>query len=149
MSKGDFQQSMDVLIEQAQGHWKGSVEVDQVYAHYQEVHPEFRHPRGGQAFYLRDSIYLGQHLRTIAEHLIDDSGVNVEKALVTVVENISKGVAHRAPVEFDDLRRSAHPKVTVDGATVYDRPPEVRRLGPVELRLKGRLRYLFDQHRRS
>lgn len=58
------------------------------------------------------------------------------------VDHISDQVAVLAPVEFDDLRRSAHPTVTDDGAIVYDRPPEQPRLTEEQLKAKSRLRTL-------
>jgi hypothetical protein len=149
VTRGDFAKSMATLHEQAKGRWQASCEVDQVYAHYQEVHPEFRHPRGGQAFYLRDSIYLGNHMRTVAGLLFTEDGVDPGGALSRVAEDIAKSVIQRAPREFHDLRMSGHPKVTRDGGTVYDRAPFVRRLDPSQIRGKARLRYLLDPHRRT
>lgn len=140
--KGQFVANMDRLEEQVRGQWQAKVEVDQVYAHYQEVHPEFRHPRGGQAFYLRDSLYLGQWFARMAVGLITPTGVHVKDAMVSVANGISFGVYLRAPWEFNDLRRSGHPSVTRDGSTVYDRPPIVGRLSEEQLRRKGQLRYL-------
>jgi hypothetical protein len=149
VSKGDFARSMDLLIEQASGKWRASCEVDQVYAHYQEVHAEFRHPRGGQAFYLRDSLYLGNHGRTIASLLLSEDGLDPAGALTRVAEDIAKSVVRLAPREFHDLRMSGHPKVTRDGNVVYDRAPYVRRLSTSQLKGKSRLRYLLDPHRRT
>lgn len=149
MSKGDFARSLDKLRSQAEGRWRASCEVDQVYAHYQEVHQEFRHPQGGQAFYLRDSLYLGNHMRTVASLLIGEDGIDPGAALSRVAEDIAKGVIQRAPREFHDLRMSGHPKVTRDGGAVYDRAPYVKRLDPSQIRGKSRLRYLLDPHRRT
>lgn len=143
---GTFTESMDRLIEQTEGKWSARVEVDQVYAHYQEVHPEFHHPRGGQAFYVRDTLYLGQWLARIAQGLINEDGVALGRKMRETAEGMSAGVFIRAPWEFHDLRKSGHPYVTRDGVKVYDRPPEVRRLTEQDLRLKGQLRYLG--HRR-
>lgn len=143
---GTFQERVDLLIEQAKGRWQAKIEVDQVYAHYQEVHPEFRHPRGGQAFYVRDTLYLGQWVGRMAPGLINERGVDVEGRMRMVANGLDNGVILRAPWEFNDLRRSGHPSVLHDGVPVYDRPPMVRRLSEEDLRLKGKLRYLG--HRR-
>lgn len=144
---GTFTVRVDELIEQAEGRWSARCEVDQVYAHYQEAHPEFQHPDGGQAFYLRDSIYLEPHMETLAVGLIDQYGVGVQAGLQRVAENIARGVYLRAPWEFMDLRRSGHPYVTRHGGKVWERPPDVGRLSEEELRLKHKVSYLFDPNR--
>lgn len=108
----------------------------------QEVHPEFHHPRGGQAFYMRDTVYLGQWMARVSRGLIDKDGVHVEAAMKDVAEGFSWGVETRAPWEFNDLRRSGRPWVTRDGVVVYHREPGVQRLSEDQLRAKGHLRYL-------
>lgn len=127
----------------------GRVEVNQVYAHYQEVHPEFHHPDGGQAFYLRDSlfIYMADYYRRLAERAIDRDGSHLRDAMIENVESISTEVYKRAPWEFGDLRASGHPSVEEDGSVVYDRPALCRRLSEEELAIKGHLRYLLDSRR--
>lgn len=144
-----FTETLDSLIQQAEGRRVASCTVDQVYAHYQEVHPEFHHPDGGQAFYMRDSVYLGHHMVTLARSLFDQYGIGLDQGLRQVAEDLAKGVYQRAPWEFNDLRKSGSPKVTRGGATIYSRPASVRRLNDEELRLKHHLSYLFDPHRRS
>jgi hypothetical protein len=81
------------------------------------------------------------YLQRYADRLLEDGG---EHAIVEAVEDLAEdgGVATRAPVEFDDLRRSGHPTVTSDGATIYDRAPRQHRLSEEELRIKDRLRVL-------
>lgn len=142
-----FTESMDLLIKQTKGKWRASVEVDQVYAHYQEAHPEFHHPSGGQAFYVRDTLYLGQWLGRIGRGLIDKRGVRLDVKMPGVAEGLARGVYLRAPWEFGDLRRSGHPTVTRDNVVIYDRPPQVRRLTDAELRQKKELSYLFEPQR--
>jgi hypothetical protein len=138
---------MDDLIEQVEGRWRASVTVDQIYAHYQESHPEFRHPDGGQAFYVRDTVYFGDWLRKIADGLIDEWGVGIETKMRETAEGMVKGVYVRAPWEFNDLRKSGAPEVKRGQATVYHREPLVKRLGEGALRDKKRLSYLFDKNR--
>jgi hypothetical protein len=138
---------MDLLIAQARGDWSAKVKVDQIYAHYQEVHPEFHHPDGGQAFYLRDTVFEGIWMARLAPHIIDEHGLGIEVGLRNVAEGFARGVYLRAPVEFRDLRRSGHPMVLRDGHVVWDRKPDVRRLTDQELRMKKRLSYLFDPYR--
>ena len=138
---------MDDLIRQTEGRWSARVEVNQVYAHAQESHAEWHHPDGGQAFYLRDTVYLDPHLRRLADGLIDQWGVGVEEGLKGVAEDLAKGVFLRAPWEFNDLRKSGRPYVTRDNATVWERPAEVGRLSKEQLRLKRQVSYLLDPHR--
>lgn len=64
-------------------------------------------------------------------HGLQDAGIHIAEKGVTMVEE-------HAPVEFGDLRKSGHPKVTKDGATIYDRPPVVGRLSEAELKAKHR-----------
>ena len=128
----------------------GQVEVDQVYAHYQHEHPEFAHPDGGKAFYLRDPLF--EHgpkdfMETLAERAVTETGTDVQGGMADNMEQLSLDVYEQAPWEFGDLRASGHPKVTQDDAVLYDRPPNVHRLGPDELRAKGVLRDLFDPDR--
>jgi len=81
------------------------------------------------------------YLTDYARQVLVDGG---EHAIVNAVEDLAEdgGVATRAPVEFDDLRRSGHPTVTSDGVEIYDRPPRQHRLSEEELRIKARLRVL-------
>lgn len=144
---GTFVKGCDTLIRQAKGTWSARCKVDQVYAHYQEAHPEFNHPDGGQAFYLRDSLYEGMWMAKMAVGMIDEYGVNVEGKMRETAEGMAAGVYTRAPVEFRDLRRSGHPYVLRDFAQVYNREPVVPRLSDKDLRLKSHLRYLFDPRR--
>lgn len=57
------------------------------------------------------------------------------------MEHLSGQVKVHAPILFNNLRRSGHPIVTLDGRTIYDRPPEQRRLTEEELRALNRLRW--------
>ena len=142
-----FTDSMDMLEAQVRGRWSARVEVNQVYAHYQEVHPEFNHPRGGQAFYLRDTVYHGQWLAKAAHGIIGEGGVDVQGALRGVAEGMVLGVYQRAPVEFADLRQSGRPYVTRDFAQVFSRPARVGRLSTEQLKAKSRVSGIYrGQH---
>lgn len=147
MARGDFVRNIDALRRRiGGGHLTGKVEVDQVYAHYQHEHPEFRHPDGGKAFYLRDPLFANArgYMEKCAVHILNGS---VNDAMIENMEDLSRAVYEQAPWEFGDLRASGHPTVTRDGATVYDRAPAVHRLSAAELKDKSHLRYLFDPHR--
>lgn len=146
---GTFVGNIQRLIDQTPGHITMGVEVDQVYAHYQHEHPEFHHPDGGGAFYLRDPL-LGKargYLERVSKDCINSKGVEFRKPMIANAEDLSLEVYHRAPWEFGDLRASGHPWVKEDGTLVYDRKPYCARLNPDELAIKSHLRYLFDPNR--
>lgn len=141
-----FGDNLADLIDATPDRVEGKVEVDQIYAHYQHEHPEFHHPDGGQAFYLRDPLLLKvrDYYGSLAKAVLPGK---TRAAMIANVEALSLEVYNRAPWEFGDLRGSGHPSVTEDGATVYDRKPLVHRLDAEELADKSHLRYLFDPHR--
>lgn len=122
------------------GDLTGTLIVDQIYAHYQHEGLNLHHPRGGQAKFLEQPLfdhyrlYLANYARTV----LDDGG---RKAMAQNMENLSDQVKFHAPWEFNHLRRSGHPTVTLDGVTVYDRPPEVERLTEAQLKALNRLRW--------
>lgn len=147
--KGDFARSLDRLIEETPTRLTGHVEVNQVYAHYQHEHPEFHHPDGGGAFYLKEPLYVkvGDYLARLGRGAVTKRGGELRKAMIDNMEALSREVYDRAPWEFGDLRASGHPSVEENGHIVYDRPPNVHRLSEEELRIKHHLRYLYDPHR--
>jgi len=147
--KGEFSRNMSRLIAETHGQVVGSVEVNQVYAHYQHEHPEFHHPDGGEAFYLKTPLFtkVKKYMQMIADHLVNEKGVDIKAGMKEVVEDLSKEVYARAPWEFGDLRASGHPTVKLDGKIIYDRPPNVHRLDEQELKDKAHLRYLYDPDR--
>lgn len=147
----DFHDAMQKLIDQSEGSVVGSVVVDQVYAHYQEANPQFHHPDGGQAYYLRDSLYdnINDKLQKIADKTLDDEGTHPENGMKDVVDDIKDGVTLRAPLEFGDLKGSAARTVTVGQETVYDVPAAIHRLSKEELKDKGKLSRLLDPYRYS
>ena len=120
---------------------RGQVTVDQVYAHYQQEHLEFRHPRGGEALYLQRPFYehATDYLADYARDVLRDGG---HDSMKRSMEHLSDQVEEHAPREFGDLLRSGHPEVIQGGRTIYDRPPKQHRLTEAELRIKNRLRHL-------
>lgn len=155
---GDFFEGIDEISERVgHGHVKGQVEFDQVYAFAQHEstwlsgplagHVIHDHPGGGGAKYLEQPLLedTAAFMQHVADRLLDDGTV---PAMVENVEKLADTSAARAPVEFGDLRESAHPTVTDDGATVYDRPPLIPRLGEKELAAKAKGRAKGD-HRRT
>lgn len=147
---GTFGTRLDELAEAVgHGHLKSSVKVDQIYAHYQHEHPEFHHPDGGQAFYLRDPMFahVDIDMQAIADRTITREGSEIKDAMADWAEHISDEVYALAPLEFGDLKASGHPVVEDDGFVIYDRAPRVHRLSEEELRIKGHLRALYEPDR--
>lgn len=146
---GSFTQWVDETLAELPERITGRVEVDQVYAHYQHEHPEFHHPDGGGAFYLKEPLLtkVDKYLERLAHNAITSHGVKLRDAMIENMEDLSLEVYERAPWEFGDLRASGHPTVEEDGEVVYDRKPMVPRLDAEELAIKSHLRYLFDPNR--
>lgn len=141
---GTFGDRIDELRERTgsgKGRLRGTVIVDQRYAHFQHERLDLHHPRGGQARYL--AVPLEHNFRhyydEIARSYLDDGG---KDAMERAMEDLSDSLYQTAPVEFWDLRRSGHPVVELGTDTIYDRPPVQHRLTDAELRAKSRLRYL-------
>lgn len=150
MSNGSFDDGLRFLAEAVgRGKLTGSLEVDQVYAHYQHEGIEFHHPDGGQAMYLRDPLFSrhSDYMKHMASEVIVPEGSQLTEAMIGNMEDLNKQVEVLAPREFEDLARSGHPKVISDATTVYDRPPVVARLTEEELRLKQRISRIIDPNR--
>lgn len=115
----------------------GTCTVDQRYAKAQHEHGEWHHPRGGRAFYLRDPLFSGyrEYLADYARTVLTDGG---QPAMKRSMEHLADQVELTAPVEWNDLRKSGHPQVTVGERTVYDRAPKAARLTAQELKAKSR-----------
>lgn len=136
-----FVDGVDELLAQVgTGNLTGQVEVSQVYAKYQELREDLRHPRGGQAHYLRDSLMTGavEYMQRLARGAITREGSDLRGAMVHNVEDIAARQQQLAPILYNVLKRSAHPTVEDDGVTVYDRPPLARRLSEQELKHRPR-----------
>lgn len=154
---GDFAAKMDELADLVgEGHLVGTVAFDQVYAFAQHEstwlsgplagHVITEHPHGGGAKYLEQPLLEGapEFLQHIADHVLDDGPA---VGMIEDAEKLADDSAAKAPLEFGDLRESAHPTVTSDGVTVYDRPPIVERLSESELREKDKQRKAGDYRR--
>lgn len=134
---GDFFARIDEL-DRAVGH--GSLEVkletDQVYAKYQELREDLKHPRGGQAHYSRDGLlnHADSYLERLARGAITEEGSDLTGAAIEVGLGLKDHTAELTPREFFNLARSGHVTVVDDGEVVYDRPPDVPRLSDADLR---------------
>ena len=119
------------------GEITASVEVNQVYAHYQHEHLDFHHPRGGGPRYLQRPLFehYRDYLTDYARTVLADGG---QRAMERSAEHLSDRVELDAPREWGDLMKSGHPTVTQDGRVIFDRDPKVHRLTEAELRVKSR-----------
>lgn len=134
---------------------RATVEVDQVYAHYQHEGISYDHNpttpsgtlqyrNGGGAKYLeRPWLEAAEHdMKRWADGLLREHGLF--DASTGIADEGVRMVDENAPVEFGDLRESGHATVAVDGVVRYDVPPRVPRLSEDELKAKGDLRRVFD-----
>jgi hypothetical protein len=119
---------------------RGSVTIDQVYAHYQHERLDLRHPRGGGPKYLERPLF--DHYRVwvenIARSYYEDGG---KRAMRYAMEDLSDRAEALAPWEFGDLIHSGSPKVERGAHVIYERPPKRHRLTEAELRQKSRWRW--------
>lgn len=150
--KGTFGEGVDALKELVgSGHLEGTVEFDQVYAFNQHeglwldfmgrYGPKVMHR--GRPHFLSGPLTGGSEgfMATIAEHTLHDGPA---LGMIEDVERLADESAAAAPVEFGDLADSAHPKVTSDGAVIYDRPPLVGRLSDTQHAAKAAKRARGD-----
>lgn len=128
------------LLEQVgSGRLSGVVRVDQVYAKYHHERLDLRHPRGGGPKYLERPLFENyqDYLARVARALLDG---NPEREMAECMEALNTAMSARAPIEFNNLRRSGNPRVFSQGRKVYDRAAWQRRLSREELRMLRRRR---------
>lgn len=144
---GDFSERIDQLLAQVPDRVTSRVEVDQVYAKYQELRDDLKHPRGGKAHALRDAVMTQAEklMQNAADHLITEDGSDIYAGAKGNAEQIARSYVENAPIEFGDLRGSAHPQVLEDGVVTYDRPPVVPRLTQAQLRRKSQTQTGFGE----
>lgn len=144
--KGSFVGGIDGLLRDTPHSVIGRVVVDQIYAHVQHEHQEFHHPRGGQAFYLKEPLFTRHkiYMKRLAQGAVKGK---LRDAMVANMEDLSHQVMLKAPWEYMDLRNSGNPQVEVDGRLDYNRPPLVRRLSDLELKHKAQYGYLSRRKR--
>jgi hypothetical protein len=123
-----------------QGLLRGSVTVDQVYAHFQHERLDLHHPRGGGPKYLERPLFehAPAYLTEVARGWLDDGG---QRAMARSMEHLSDEAELAAPWEWGDLIHSGHPEVRRGESLTYDRPPKRHRLTAAELKAKSRLRW--------
>ena len=119
------------------GRLVGTVTVDQVYAQYQSESLDLHHPRGGGPKYLTiPTVDLASdHMERIARATLREGGP--ASGMVDSVRRIADDVKVLAPLDENDLRRSAATRVRDDGRVVHDQPAPVARLTTEQLRAKA------------
>jgi hypothetical protein len=138
MTTGTFDARIDELRKMVgKGELRGSVTVDQRYAHYQSERLDLRHPRGGGPKFLERPLmdHFRDYLDDYAKTVLDDGG---QDAMKRSMEHLSDEVEITAPREWGDLMFSGSPKVEQGGHEIYHRPPKVGRLSEQELKAKSR-----------
>jgi hypothetical protein len=142
-----FSEHADELIQATEHDLVGSLTVDQVYAHYQEVGDTFNHPQGGIARALATALLTKypEIVRNLADAVLDGREA-MQQAMIDGTETLNLEYYELAPREFHDLRASGSPEVMEGEEQVYHRPPNVHRLSEEELQAKAELRALgiFD-----
>jgi hypothetical protein len=131
---GTFVMRIDELIQEVgEGQIIGHVEFNQAYAQIQHQNTRYRHPRGGEAFYLHNALEDGADVywQMVSDTVLSGSGPT--SGMISAVETLSITSASLAPIMWGNLRLSPHPWVTHNGTTVYDRPPVMPRLTDEEL----------------
>lgn len=130
-----------VLDQVGEGHLVGKLTVDQVYAKYHHERLDLHHPRGGGPKYLEAPLFANSsdYWQRIAASILDG---DPEEAMKWVVEALNSAMSSRAPIQFNNLRRSGNPRVYSNGRLVYDRAAWQHRLTREELRLLRQRRRL-------
>lgn len=128
-----------VLDQVGEGRLVGKLRVDQVYAKYHHERLDLHHPRGGGPKYLEAPLFANfqDYLQRIAASILDG---DPEDAMAQVMEALNSAMSSRAPIEFNNLRRSGNPRVFSNGSRVYDRAAWQPRLSREELRILRRRR---------
>lgn len=121
---------------------QSTVTVDQIYAQNQHESLNFKHPRGGQAKYLEAPMFSGyaRWFQKFADGMLRGR-LDVPKEWHDGPGKALQGMVPKfAPVEFDDLRRSAGLVTTVNREPKFEVPAEQPRLTDWELEGKDHLR---------
>jgi len=145
---GSFVERMEELKKLVgTGRIETTIRVDQVYAYRQHQHPEFSHPRGGQAFYLRKALFevAPQYFARLQQELIRG---NVQVLFIRLGEAVAEKSRSYTPIELGNLRRSDSVVTKVGGRVIYRREAAQRRLSRTELNSRVRARHTDALKRR-
>lgn len=135
---GSFEQRMRELSDLVgTGKIQTKIRVDQAYAARQERSDFYEHPRGGKAHALRDALFEKHraHHQRVAQELFRG---NVQVLFIRLGEDVANQYSLDAPIELNNLRRSAAVTALANGRTIYKRPAGQRRLTRRELNSRVR-----------
>lgn len=145
VDQGSFFERIDGLAEMVGDHdLVGDVHVDQVYAFNQHEGFWVSGPNAGRTLdnhghlhYLSGPLYehADQYFAEIANRVLDEGPI---EPMIDNVKNLITNVLIHAPVEFDNLRRSAAGTVTDNGDVAWHQDAEVPRLTSEELKAERR-----------
>jgi hypothetical protein len=121
-----------VLDQTGEGLLTGYLKIDQVYAKYHHERLDLVHPRGGGPKYLEGPLFdsYQDYLARVGQAML--SG-DPEREMAECMEALNTAMSSRAPIEFNNLRRSGAPRVVSTGRVVYRREAWQRRLTRQEL----------------
>lgn len=145
--RGDFFERVDNLAEQVgSGKLDVKLTTDQVYAKYQELRDDLKHPRGGRAHYARDAMveHVDEWMDHLAHKAITEGGSDLIGGAISVGIRAKDQQAEYTPREFLNLARSIEVTVTDRGEPVYHRPPDVHRLSEAELKAQRQHGHAID-----
>lgn len=115
------------------GRLHASITVDQIYARYQLLRTDLRHPRGGTAHYLDNAMSARR-----SQPYADVAGALYAGGAVVAFTQGNVGIAQTSeqltPIDTYLLRGSTSVTISHDGRVVAYRPPTYPRLGKEALK---------------
>lgn len=146
---GTFEARMRELSDQVgQGTIEAQVKVSQLYAQRQHQGAHFNHPRGGEAFYLKNALMANyrEHYQRVAMELYRG---NVQALFIRFGERVASDSSKRTPVELGNLKESDSVKVKVQGRVIYSRPARKPKMSRTQLNRRIRLHHIERAARRA
>lgn len=147
-SGGSFVERIEELKKLVgKGTISGEVKVSQLYARRQHQNPQYAHPGGGQAFYLRDALNdeARSHLARVAQGLYRG---NIQSDFIGFVERTASTASDLTPQELGTLKGSGSTKVKVQGRIIYSRSARIGKLSRTALNKRIRRRHIDSAARR-
>lgn len=145
---GDFVEGIEELKKLiGRGLISGEIKVSQLYARRQEMSAHYAHPRGGQAFFLRDALRaeVNPTLNRVARGLYNGG---IQADMITFVEHVASGAVDRMPQELGTLKGSTSTKVKVGGSVIFAQPARIAKLSRTALNRRIRQRHIDSAARR-
>jgi hypothetical protein len=126
---------------------EAKVDVKQLYAQRQHQGANYAHPRGGQAFYLRDALMgtYREHLQRVAMALFTGG---TRQQFISYSEQLARESSKRTPVELGNLKKSESATVKEQGRIIYRRPAKQPKMSRKQLNSRIRLHHIDRAQRR-